>query len=351
MFKLFQHKSSHRILLMLMITGCLVVTSVLYGCKTYSIRDRQGRAEQRTVSGQGNDQTYQIRDRQGRAEQRTVRSQGIDRTYRLYTPASYDADTAQPLVIVFHGGHGTGSELGNRIGMDEIADREAFLTSFPDAAGDRHWNDGRPTTKSGVDDKAFVRAMIDDIKRYRNIDTDRVYVAGISNGGSFVARLACELSDQFAAYAQVASTMSVELASSCKPSVPVSIMMINGTDDPLVRWEGGELRKSGKMGKGGKVIGVEQAINFWASHDKCNNPPDRTMLDDRDLTDGTRVKKEQYKKCLAHTEVVLLEVEGGGHTWPGSTEIKRIKRIVGNTSYDINASEELWKFFSRHSLR
>jgi polyhydroxybutyrate depolymerase len=286
----------------------------------------------------------------GKTDRRSIHSQDLWRTYWLYTPTSYNDEQPRPLVIVFHGGHGRGNRLENRIGMDAVADRENFIVAYPDAAGDRHWNDGRPTTENGIDDILFVNTMIDDIEKLRKIDPDRIYVTGMSNGGSFVARLACEKPDRFAAFAQVASTMSVELAETCNPVKPLPVMMINGTADNLVRWNGGELRKSGKLGNGGKVIGVMEAIDKWAKLDKCSGKPVISMLADRDPDDMTHIKMIRYNDCSAQSEVVLLEVQGGGHAWPGATENARIKRIVGITSKDINASEEIWQFFSGHTL-
>ena len=273
------------------------------------------------------------------------------RTYSLYTPSSYKGDHPVPLVVAFHGGHGRGAWMAQRVGLSEIAEREGFIVSYPDAAGDRHWNDGRPTTSTNVDDVSFVAALIDRIKEIRNIEPRRIYAIGLSNGGSFTARLACELSDRLAAFAQVASTMSIELKAICKPKKPVPIMIVNGTSDPLVPWKGGELRQTQRLGKGGKVIAAAETVRFWATANGCSGEPAVDKLPDRDPYDETRVERTHYKNCRDETEVVLLAIEGGGHTWPGSAERPGLKRVVGRTSRDINASELIWDFFRKHSLR
>jgi polyhydroxybutyrate depolymerase len=277
--------------------------------------------------------------------------QGQRRTYSLYVPPSLQADQAAPLVLVFHGGHGRGDRLAQRIGLNEIARREGFVVAYPDAAGDRHWNDGRSTTESDIDDVSFTLALVEHISAQQDIDQERIYATGFSNGGSFTARLACEASDRIAAFAQVASTMSVELRATCSPDAAVSIMLINGTLDPLVPWAGGKLRKTQRLGKGGEVISADAAVDFWTTNNACDAEPRVAQLDDRDLNDGTTVRETQFGDCRNGSEVVMLAVEGGGHTWPGSPERPRLRKTVGTTSRDIDASEVIWAFFRNHSLR
>ena len=289
--------------------------------------------------------------RAGGLETHELTHQDQSRSYALYVPSSLVTGEAVPLVLVFHGGHGRGDRLARRIGMNDIARQQGFIVAYPDAAGDRHWNDGRSTTRSGIDDIAFTLALIDDIGSLQQIDPTRVYATGFSNGGSFTARLACELSENIAAFAQVGSTMSVELRAACAPGRAVPIMIINGTRDPLVPWQGGSLRKSRQLGKGGEVISAADALEFWAGQNACSADPEVTRFEDRDPDDGTSVERTRFSDCRDHTEVSLVAVEGGGHTWPGSQERPRLKRTVGTTSREINASELIWDFFRNHQLR
>jgi polyhydroxybutyrate depolymerase len=279
----------------------------------------------------------------------TLIDQGVERHYTLYRPGSLREDTRPPLLLLFHGGHGQGSRLSRRLGMNEIAEREGFVVAYPDAV-EGHWNDGRGSTATGIDDVAFVSHLIDELREEQGIDASRVYAAGISNGGSFSARLACELSGRIAAIAQVVSTMSRELRASCAPERAIPVLLINGVDDPLVPWKGGELRKSGRLGKGGTVISAADAIEFWVTHNGCEVAPRIDTLADRDPGDGTRVEQTRYEDCSNGTSVELLAIRGGGHTWPGTAERPRLSRIVGGTSQDINASEVLWQFVSRYRL-
>jgi polyhydroxybutyrate depolymerase len=276
---------------------------------------------------------------------------GLTRTFELYTPRGHDPNRPTPLVLVFHGGFGNGAQVANRLGMNAVADRGGFLVAYPDGY-DKHWNDGRTATSDGPDDVRFVRALIDEVGRHHQLDAQRIYATGLSNGGYFTQRLACEMSAQIAAFAPVMATMPVPLQQRCAPGErKVPMLMISGVDDPLVPYQGGELTRGRSLGgKGGEVISVPDAAAFWARHNGCNMQPQQQDLPDTDPRDGTRVRQTLYLDCDGDAEVKLLSIDGGGHTWPGSRERKRIRRIVGATSYDINASEVIWAFFRDRRL-
>lgn len=280
-----------------------------------------------------------------------VSSGGVERSSLLFTPPSYDSARPTPLVLVFHGGHGSGDRISEQTGFEALAAREGFLVAYPDAIGSGHWNDGRSSTAGAADDIAFVRRLIDTIAGIRNLDTSRIYATGHSNGGFFVQRLACELSDRLAAVASVNATMGKALASRCNPSAPISVMMINGTADRLVPWEGGEVQKGRFMGKGGAIVAVEETLDFWVRREGCRPTKQKQTLPDRDPNDGTRVERWEFDGCRAGNEVVLIRVVGGGHAWPGSRSSNRpaLSRLVGTTSFDIDANQLIWSFFESHA--
>lgn len=285
----------------------------------------------------------------GGLEHDTMNVGGARRTYALYAPESIPASRPAPLVLVFHGGFGTGADLAPRIGMNTLADRAGFLVAYPDGLN-KHWNDGRETTAEGADDVGFVTALIERIRSKRAIDPQRIYATGLSNGGYFTLRLACDRADIFAAVAPVMSTFPAPLHARCRPARPLPLLLIGGVSDPLVPWNGGELKRGRELGgKGGTVISVHDTIEFWRKHNGCSTSAREIALPDRDPGDGTRVKQTHYESCRDGAEVMLLAVEGGGHTWPGAKERPRITRVVGRTSRDISASEMIWEFFSRHT--
>ncbi len=269
-----------------------------------------------------------------------------DRTYLLHLPPAYDGEDALPLLFVFHGGGGDGEGMVKLTHFNDIADEGGFAVAYPDGINN-NWNDGRPEVNPGVDDVGFISALIDELTGIYGLDTSRVYSTGISNGGMFSFRLACELSDKIAAVAPVAALMGVELSQQCTPSRSVPVMMIMGTDDPLVPWEGGEI--GGDLASRGYAISTASTVSFWVEMDGCSQSPHPEYLPDADPGDGTRVRRDTYGGGRNGSEVVLLAVEGGGHTWPGGVQYMR-EKVIGITSRDIDAGEVIWDFFEGFSL-
>jgi polyhydroxybutyrate depolymerase len=281
----------------------------------------------------------------------SILSGGLQRTYDVHIGSSYDRTRPTPLLIVLHGGGGTGQGMIKLTKFNAIADRENFIVVYPDGF-EKHWNDGRgvqwEAQTENVDDVGFISALIDRLSDELNIDAKKVYVTGISNGGMMSHRLGCELSQKIAAIAPVASNIPVNMASVWSPSRPVPVLIINGTDDPLERWEGGEIRLFGK--NYGVVLSVADTVKFWVEKNQCSASPTITQLPDKDPSDGTRVRTETYGGCQDNAEVVLYAIEGGGHTWPGGLQYLP-EWIIGKTCRDFDASEVIWQFFKEHPLQ
>jgi polyhydroxybutyrate depolymerase len=275
---------------------------------------------------------------------------GLERTYSVHISNSYDQTKATPLVIALHGGGGTGKGVAKLTGFNAISDRENFIVAYPDGF-EKHWNDSRgvqwQSQVENTDDVGFISALIDRLSDELNIDAKRVYVTGISNGGMMSHRLGCELSQKIAAIAPIASNIPVNQASVWMPSRPVPVLIINGTDDPLVPWDGGDIH----IGKTtlGEVLSVADTVKFWVGKDQCSSVPAITQLPDEDPSDGTMVWKEIYSGCRDGVEVVLYAIEGGGHTWPGGLP-HLPKFVIGKTSKEFNASEVIWQFFKEHPM-
>lgn len=252
--------------------------------------------------------------------------EGQPRTYRLYTPKAYRPDRPLPLVLAFHGYGSQGKDLANGSGLNDVAEQKGFVVVYPDGI-DRRWN---PLNKmlTGVDDVGFVPALITHIKRIRAIDSRRVYATGVSNGGFLVQRLACETSSPIAAFASVVATLPSQLKG-CNPQTPVPILMINGTDDQKVPWQGGNLGY-------GSILSVPGTIDFWQRYNNC--PPSAPVK--RQV--GDRVEIARYPNCQGGSEVELVTLKGVGHVWP---------RGGSGSSSLLNGSEEIWSFFQRHRLK
>lgn len=270
--------------------------------------------------------------------------QGQMRTYHLYLPKDYSRRGSLPLVLALHGGFGSGEKFSKNTNMNALAAQEGFAVVYPDAI-DNHWNDGRGTVSNEVDDVGFIKALIEQLIKLRNIDKSRIYAVGLSNGGLFTQRLACEMSDKFAAFASVSASLPESLKSNCKPPNPVSMLMINSPDDKFVPWDGGEIR-----GRGGEVLSVPETIAWWREHSGCSPTPIANSLPVRNYTDSTRVREARYSGGRGGSEVILYTINGGGHSWPDTSERHQNNSRFGKRSQQINANEVIWKFFQRHSL-
>jgi len=273
---------------------------------------------------------------------------GIERSYYVHVPPSYDGATSVPLVLALHGGGGAGGNMDKLTGFNAVGDREGFIVAYPSGVG-RHWSDGRAVNKKDVggkevDDVAFLTALVDRLAGDYNIDRKRVFVTGISNGAFMSFRLACDRPDVFAAAAGVAGAVTEDLAAGPAPRAPVPVMFINGDEDPLVRYGGGEI-KVGKKSRG-TTLSVPASVAWWVKANGAATTPATTALPDADAADGTTAVREDYAGA-GGADVVLITVRGGGHTWPGGWQYLWA-RVIGRTSRDFSASDVIWEFFKEH---
>jgi len=243
----------------------------------------------------------------------TISVGGHDRSYRLYKPKGLPAPAA--LVVVLHGGFGTGDYAERNYGWDQLADSQKLVVAYPSGLN-RAWNVngagccGRPA-KEGVDDVGFITAAVADIEHNIGINASHVYATGMSNGGMMDYTLACDTT-LFAAIGPVSGTQ----LDPCRSPHPVSVMHIHGTADPLIPYGGGP--GHGFVHLDGPPI---QDINaFWRNVDHCASPAATTSGSVTTSTAG----------CPDNRRVVLITVDGGGHHWPDF------------------ATEKLWQFFAAH---
>lgn len=282
---------------------------------------------------------------QGTTTARAIQVGGLQRTYRVHV-ASARRSARVPLVFVLHGGGGTGAQMERFVAFSALADRHGFIVVYPEAI-ERNWNDGRNagsirTQREGIDDVAFFSAMLERLSKEFRVDPNRVYATGISNGGFMSQLLAVRLSDRISAIAAVAAGMAPAVAGNFYPKEPVSVLIINGTEDRLVPFHGGDVARSR-----GKTIATDEIIKKWATRNRCAKGPATASLRDVDASDGTRILETTYTQCARGTEVVLYTIKGGGHTWPGGSQYLS-RAIVGRVSRDLDATSVIWEFFTRH---
>jgi len=280
--------------------------------------------------------------------------QGVKRIYHIYLPKNFDWKTPTPMVIALHGGGGKGRTFDKETTQNTLtmeADKLGLVLVFPEGM-DKHWNDGRTELfkkKKAYDDVGFISKIIDRMIKNYGIDASRVYATGISNGGLMSIRLAIDLTEKIAAIAPVASQLSKVLENK-EPSLPIAIMILNGTSDPLIPFHGGAIKLFKFSRSRGEVLSTEATIAHFKTYNKCQEKIERNKLEDKNPHDGTNVEIEKYSDCQDGTEVILVKVNGGGHTWPGGEQYLK-PRIVGVVSKEINASEMILNFFLAHSRK
>jgi polyhydroxybutyrate depolymerase len=266
-----------------------------------------------------------------RVETETITVGGRERTYSLYIPRFLPSGPA-PLVIGLHGGFGSGEQFARTTGFDDRAESGGFLAAYPDGTGViPTWNGGRCcgyAAREGVDDVAFIEAVIDDISRRYAVDDTRVYAAGHSNGAIMALRLACE-SDRFRAVAAVAGSLEIE---SCAPLRPTSILMIHGTADQNHPLEGGVGDNS-----------ISQ-VAFTSVADSMDTlvPAMGCSAADGEVKQGA-ITRTTWSACTDVAQVQLLVIEGASHAWPGG--VPGIG-LGGVPTDELNATATIWDFFA-----
>jgi polyhydroxybutyrate depolymerase len=275
------------------------------------------------------------------ADSGEINDQGWLRKYKLYTPSSYNPNRPMPLVLVFHGHEGTGASIADVTRFNNLAEQKGFIVVYPDGI-DHNWY-LRGSSSGKVDDVSFVTALIDHLQQVRNIDRHRIYATGFSKGAILAQDLACELPDQIAAFASVAGSLPVRLQPKCQPKTPVSMLMINGTNDLAVRYEGDDKSQRGAL------ISIPDAVNVWQALDQCPSPAPVQQLPASNPRSRFKVKVSHYSGCRSGSEVTLMAVANGGHLWPGgASQDASVNKF--NADLGFNASQTIWDFFQRHSL-
>jgi len=261
-----------------------------------------------------------------------IRFDNADRSYRLHLPPNFDPTENLSLVFNLHGFTSNALEQEVYSGMDAISDNERFLVCYPDGI-DNAWNVGW-AFGSTAEDVGFISALIDELVNDYNVNPKKVYSCGMSNGGFMSYRLACELNDRIAAVASVTGSFVPEYLPLCNAGKAVPIFEIHGTADNVVPYEGVV----------GVATSIADVIDYWTENNNCTIDFLEEELADSDPNDASTVTKFHYQDCDDDTEVLLYRINNGGHTWPGSAI------NIGVTNQDINASQEIWDFFNRHSL-
>lgn len=266
----------------------------------------------------------------------TIHVGGVPRTYLLHLPPSREPGRALPLLLVFHGAGGNAAGMAQHTALTETATAHGYAVVYPEGINHR-WNDGRGIVTA--DDVGFIQALLDSLGPTLPVEPQRIYATGISNGAGMSFRLACDLPGTLAAIAPVAGALAAALEERCATATPVSLVMFQGTRDPLMPYDGGVLTL-----RRGSVLAAPRTAGLFAKVNGCADEP-MVAAEPDTVTDGTRVRRSTYSGCRDGRDVVLFTIEGGGHTWPGGPPVGR---SVGRVTRDLDATRVMLDFFDRH---
>jgi polyhydroxybutyrate depolymerase len=230
-------------------------------------------------------------------------------------------------------------------GLSETADERGFVVVYPAGTGiidaARTFNGGNCCGRAKrleVDEIAFVTAILNELPRLLAVDPRRIYATGMSNGALMAYLVADKLSQRIAAIAPVAGPMGLE---TCTPTSPVSVIHFHGVADDFVPFHGGVGKKSISKTN---FFSVAHSLAAWVAANGCDTSPLVEELPPR-VEDGTHVTRHTYRNARSGAEVVLYEIHGMGHTWPGR---ESRYSALGRVTQNVDANEVMWEFFTRH---
>ena len=263
----------------------------------------------------------------------------ISREFILYVPNSYNRNSPTPLLFNFHGYGSSADDQMNYGDFRSIADEEGFIILHPQgtrliSTGSTHFNVGGWTRGSNVDDVGFTNHLINVISNLYNIDQQKVFSTGMSNGGFMSYELACKLSPRIAGIASVTGSMTPETYDECIPDRPITIIQMHGIEDTVVPI----------FGINTIMEPLEKVMAYWVEHNNCQEEQ-ISIIPDVAPNDNSTGFLRSWSGCNDDVQVQYYLFEGAGHTWPGN------RYNSSDTNYDVDASEVIWEVFKNSSLK
>jgi polyhydroxybutyrate depolymerase len=318
----------------------------------------------------------------------------VSRNFVVHLPKGYDQQQHYPVVIVLSGRNQDADEMARLTHFNQFSDKDGIIAVYPVATNGR-WNVGvRPDQPSAMsprrgygrhggmggggypgsggypgggggggypgggqsggqtpdenrnrpepaDDVAFLNQMLDQLAIKYSVDIHRIYATGLGDGGIMALRVGCSMADRVAAIAPVDAALPKTMI--CLPSRPVPALFINGTEDPIIPYEGGNY-KAGQF----HVLSAEDSAKSWARFDRCEEKPAQDKILPLQKG-GKETKTFTFNGCHDNAQVVLYAVKGAGNTWPGGEQYMSEKE-VGKTSDALNANESIWSFLGPRKI-
>jgi len=280
-----------------------------------------------------------------------VRHGGRTRSYLLHVPPNATTGKPLPLLIAFHGGGSSATEMKDHYGIDRVADRFGYLVAYPNGSGflkqtGLSWNAGKCcgyAIEHRIDDTGFIATMIDDVNERIPIDGKHVFAAGHSNGAMMAHRAAIELENRIIAIAAVAGSL---VCDTWRRTAPRSILMIHSIDDPLALYQGGEGPRRSLTGKRSYHEPVQNTVKWWVENNGCRSAPVMgPVLKKMHSEKKFMAQKIEYTDCRNGSKVIFWRLSGTGHAWPGQEPVFP-EHVMGPYSSVIDANEEIFSFFN-----
>lgn len=278
----------------------------------------------------------------------SIEVDGVTRSYRTYVPKGLPKGA--PLVLVMHGsGEGPRQiRIGTGYAFERLADAHGFAVAYPKSfASD--WNDcsaigDKLVGGVSADDAGFLAAMVDKLVGELGVDPARVFATGVSSGGSMAMRLALEQPTRYRAVAAVVANLPAPQNFQCKPAAQsTSVMIMNGSKDPLVPYGGGEINLLGLFYKGGPIISSRASAEYFAQWNHIVAAPEVSRAD---VAGGFSVEQNRWRN-EGRAEVELVTIHGGGHGLP--QPYARRPRLLGPSPMEPNGAAMIWAFFDRQA--
>ena len=278
-------------------------------------------------------------------ERRKLTSGEIEREYLLYQPANPE-NKKLPVVIALHGAASGADLMSAALGyrFADLADRDQVILVLPQGI-DKSWNDGRGdqyygSTAKNIDDLKFLNDLIADLEIKANIDSKQIFMLGSSNGGFMTFYYACQFPQKLKAIGTIISGMAPIIKENCNINDRVGLVMINGTADPLVKFDGGELLVGRK--NHGKILPANETIRYWVEKSKCNLKPQEETIE----KGQERMFKKTYSDCRFKNDLQQYAIEGAGHGIPGSKQYLP-EFVIGKMSAEFSGPDLVWEYFRK----
>jgi len=265
------------------------------------------------------------------------------RHFSVYTPSKH-SQKPMPAVFIFHGYGMDDRQMMQMTRFNTLAEKEGFLAVYPQGR-DKMWN-SKGVPNDLTEDVDFVDTTLAKLMQTRSVDIQHIYATGFSNGGLFVQRLACEMPGRFAAFATVSATIGKPQNESCSQAIPSPFLMIHGTKDPIINWQG-RIHPLFFKFRTSRLLSIPDTLNLWIVRNGCSANPS-TIKQEKGKQKKLFLEERDFNTCDNNKRITQLIVHGGGHTWPGSIAGTWLTPLyIGKTYHALDATTYIWDFFKQ----